>query len=110
MDSGSGRDVRRSEYKGISHVIECPRQQIGDRKTRENLCGNTELIAAGAAEGVPVGNGKSKVLLHRLLTYPFVRIVVPEGKGIIGVGTFVLDGANSLKELLFSFYDFHECL
>src|SRR5690606_6028935 len=110
METVKGSADLRSEFKGGIHLVVCPLHRIGSSQPREILRRKSERIPAGATERMPIGDSKAKMLLHCLFAYPAGRVVVPEGQRIIGVGTFVFDSANSLEELFFSFYDFHECL
>src|SRR5439155_302297 len=41
-----------------------------------------ERVAAGAAEGVPVGDGEAEVLAHRLAFHLLVGVVVAEGERV----------------------------
>src|SRR5262249_25842237 len=57
-----------------------------------------EWIRTLAAHRVPVGDGESKVLLHRLAFDFFVRIVVPKAEWVRRVGAFVADSRNFGEE------------
>ena len=51
----------------------------------------SERIAAGAAEGVPIGNGEAKMVLHRSAFDHFVLIVMAKGERIFGLRTLEAD-------------------
>src|SRR5690606_33639983 len=83
METVKGCADLSSEFKRSVHFVVCPLHGVGSSKPREILRGKTERIAARAAERMPIGNGESKVFLHRLLAYSTVRVVIPEGQRII---------------------------
>ncbi len=57
-------------------------------------------VAAGAAERVPPADGEPQVVLHGLAFDQLVGVVVLEGEGTLGVGTFIVNGADLRKKLL----------
>ena len=54
----------------------------------------TERIGAGAAEGVPVGDGEAQVLLHGFAVDELGGVVVAKREGVGGAGAFVGDGLD----------------
>lgn len=59
-----------------------------------------QRIATGSAEGMPVGNGEPKMLLHGFTPNLFVGIVKLECQRIIRILAFVLNCPNTF-EILF---------
>ena len=59
-----------------------------------------ERIAARAPHRVPIGHAEAELVLHRLAFHQLVRIVVPEGQRVLGIGTFVVDLLTSGKALM----------
>ncbi len=50
-----------------------------------------ERVAAGSAEGMPIGDAEAEVILHRLAGHDFRLVVVAEGERIFGLRAFVTD-------------------
>lgn len=62
-------------------------------------------VPSNAREGMPVGDGKPKMLLHGLCAHFFVLVIVLEGKGIVRGFSFERYLADSLKEFFISCCD-----
>ena len=48
---------------------------------------------------MPIGRGKAQMIFHRLAQNHLVGIVVAEGKFVIALRAFKLDGGNAFKKI-----------
>ena len=48
---------------------------------------------------MPIGRGKAQMIFHRLAQNHLVGIVVAEGKFVIALRAFELDGGNAFKKI-----------
>ena len=79
------------KFKGSIHFVFCTLHWIGACVPRMHNSTWTKRISTGTAEGVPIGNSKFKVLLHRLSGDDTVRVVVAKGKWVVAFFSFKLD-------------------
>src|SRR5262249_9544949 len=86
------------ELEGDADTLDGHLDRIAAVFPRSAIAAGPERIAAGAAEGVPVADGAAEVVLHRFAFDRFRRIVMAEGERVLGIGAFVLDGADVWKE------------
>ena len=89
-----------NELEGCIHFILHPFPGIVAIGPGEDLCTRSEGIFAGAAEGVPVSNGKTHVFFHGLTCHYFVLIIKFKGKRIIRIPAFKFHFPDS-REILF---------
>lgn len=72
--------------------------RIGPIFPGPNRTTGAERIAARASQGMPVGNGKTEVILHRFTGDDSVGVVVTESERVGRCGTFVGDFRNVRKK------------
>src|SRR5206468_1728609 len=66
MEAVVGKAHLGHELKGSVHLILCPLEGIGCLVPGEEVGAGTKGISSCAGEGMPVGTGKLKMLLHGL--------------------------------------------
>ena len=82
------------ELKSRIQTSQCHGDRIRTALPRANDGSGTERIGSGSTERMPIRNGKTQVLLHRLAVNDLIRIVVTECQRIIGTRACVADFLN----------------
>ena len=62
---------------------------------RADNCAGAKRVGADAAKRVPIGDREPHVALQGHAVDDFLRIVVPESQGILGLGALEPDGGNA---------------
>ncbi len=79
------------ELEGDAHAVHRVLDVVVSRFPGALHRAGAERIAAGSAEGMPIGNGEAQMVLHRLAFDHFGGVVVPEGEHVLGLGALEAD-------------------
>src|SRR4051812_6650300 len=97
----------RSEFKCRVHLIMCTLNGVSSFQPRENFCWRSEWVGTRSAECMPIGDSKTEMIFHRLLTYLLLGIVIFKSDRIVRILSLEFDFLNALEKLLLSCNYFH---
>ncbi len=80
------------QLKGCTGAILSIFDRLAAVIPRTHRGSHAERIRTGAAEGVPVDDGESKMILHRFAFHRLVRVVPAKCERIVAIGAFVRYG------------------
>src|SRR5688500_16660589 len=87
------------EFKGSVHLLVSPLHRVITYRPWKVFRARSERIAARAAEGVPVCDGKSEMFVHRFLANFFSGVVKLKSQRVIRRFSLVFYLANAFKIL-----------